>query len=95
MDGFGPQVGQGLRPAQLCQLFLIDGFVVVSGATQLRLPIAQAKQLVMAAINEPEELVIGVLALASTEVAAKATPRTTDNAMRFMNSSSHCAAMPR
>jgi hypothetical protein len=74
---------------------LIDGFVFVSGDTQLWLPIAQANQLLMAAVNEPEELATGVLALASTEVAAKATPRTTDNAMRFMISSSRCAAMPR
>jgi len=49
----------------------------------------------MAAVNEPDGLVVGVLALASAEVAAKATPRATDNAMRFVISSSRCAAMPR
>jgi hypothetical protein len=74
---------------------LITGFVFWSGDTQLWLPIAQANQLVMVAVNEPDELVFGVLAQASAEVAAKATPRTTDNVMRFMISSSRCAATPR
>ena len=47
----------------------------------------------MAAMNEPEGLVVTVLALASAEVAAKATPKTTDSAMRFVILSSRCAAM--
>jgi hypothetical protein len=64
------------------------------GTTQLWLPIAQANQLLMVAVNEPEELAAGVPALASAEVAAKAMPRATDNTMRFMILSSRCAAIP-
>jgi len=48
----------------------------------------------MASMTESEELAAGVPALASAEVAAKAMPRATDNTMRFMVSSSRCAAMP-
>ena len=72
---------------------MIVGLVVVFGAgTQLWVPIAQANQLLMAPMNEPEGLAPGVPALASAELAARAMPKTTDSVMRFMISSSRCAA---
>jgi|SwirhisoilCB3_FD_contig_101_288377_length_592_multi_2_in_0_out_0_1 hypothetical protein len=49
----------------------------------------------MASMTESEEPAAGVPALASAEVAAKAMPKATDNAMRyFMVSSSRYAEMP-
>jgi hypothetical protein len=51
---------------------------------------AQLTQLVTAAMNDPEELVVDALALASAELTTRAMPKTTESALRFMAFFSEC-----